>query len=303
MRTRLLITVSLLMALVIFSTAPIHAQAQPLKVVATFSILGDVVHAIAADKIDLTVLVGADGDTHSYEPVPQDSVALTDANLIFENGLGFESWLDDLFTAAGGQAQRVVVSQGINPGKISVGDETGETDPHIWQNPYNYVRVAELVRDTLSAADPTNAVTYQLNANAYITQLLDADTYVLQQVQKLPADQRKLVTNHDAFGYFASRYGLEIVGTALGSVSTEGANGSAANIAKLVEDIRTTGARAIFAENIENADVVTQIAQEAGVKVGAPLCSDALTPVDGPCPTYLQMIHYNIDSIVSALTS
>jgi zinc/manganese transport system substrate-binding protein len=301
MRIRLLTALSLFIVL-IMNTAPTSAQAPHLKVVATFSILGDAVHSIAGDNIDLTVLVGPDGDTHSYEPVPQDSVALTNANLIFENGLGFETWLDDLYTAAGGQAQRVVVSQGINPGKITVGDETGETDPHIWQNPYNYVRVAELVRDTLSAADATNAVSYQLNANAYISQLLEADTYILQQVQKLPADQRKLVTNHDAFGYFASRYGLEIVGTALGSVSTEGANGSAANLAKLVGDIRATGTHAIFAENIENADVVNQVAQEAGVKIGAPLCSDALTPADGPCPTYLQMIHYNIDSIVAGLT-
>jgi len=301
MRIRLLTALSLFMAL-IFSTAPANAQSPHLKVVATFSILGDVVHTIAGDNIDLTVLVGRDGDTHSYEPVPQDSVALTNANLIFENGLGFETWLDSLYTAANAQAQRVVVSQGINPGKISVGDETGETDPHIWQNPYNYVHVAEIVRDTLSSADPTNAITYQLNANTYISQLLDADTYVLQQVQKLPADQRKLVTNHDAFGYFASRYGLQIVGTALGSVSTEGEGGSAANVAKLVEDVRSTGTRAIFPENIENADVVNQVAQEAGVKIGAPLCSDAITPADGPCPTYLQMIHYNIDSIVAALT-
>lgn len=300
MRIRLLTALPLFIAL-IFSTASANAQPQRLKVVATFSILGDVVQTIATDNIDLTVLVGVDGDAHSYEPVPQDSVALTNANLIFENGMGFEMWLDDLYTAAGGQAQRVVVSQGITPGTISVGDETGETDPHIWQNPYNYVRVAELVRDTLSAADPTNAVIYQLNANSYITQLLEADTYILQQVQRLPADQRKLVTNHDAFGYFASRYGLEIVGTALGSVSTEGASGSAANLAKLVEDIRTTGARAIFPENSENADVVNQVAQETGVKIGAPLCSDALTPADGPCPTYLQMIHYNIDSVMAAL--
>src|SRR5690242_6989026 len=130
MRVRLLALLSLFAALTINITA-INAQDQRLQVVATFSILGDVVHAIGGDKIDLTVLVGADGDTHSYEPVPQDSVALTHANLIFENRLGFETWLDDLYTAANGQAQRVVVSQGINPGKISVGDEIGETDPHI----------------------------------------------------------------------------------------------------------------------------------------------------------------------------
>jgi zinc/manganese transport system substrate-binding protein len=284
------------------SLTPIAAQTARLKVVATFSILGDLVHSIAGDNIDLTVLVGPDGDTHSYEPVPQDSVALSQANLVFENGLNFESWLNDLYTAANGQGQRVVVSDGINPDKITVGDEAGETDPHIWQNPYNYMRVAETVRDALSTADPTNATAYQLNANAYITGLLDADTYIIQQVQKLPADQRKLVTNHDAFGYFATRYGLTLVGTALGTVSTEGVSSSAANVAKLVEDIRATGAKAIFPENIENADLVTQVANEAGVIVGAPLCSDALTPADGPCPTYVQMIRYNIDSIVAALS-
>jgi zinc/manganese transport system substrate-binding protein len=300
MRTRLLALITLLVTLT-FTITPIAAQPQRLKVVATFSILGDVIHAIAGDNIDLTLLVGPNSDTHSYEPVPQDSVALTQANLIFENGLGFESWLDDLFAASNSQAQRIVTSAGITAGTITVGDETGETDPHIWQNPYNYVRVAELVRDTLVSADAANATTYQLNANAYITQLLDADTYVIQQVQKLPADQRKVVTNHDAFGYFTARYGLELVGTALGTVSTEGASPSAASIAQLVESIRSTGARAIFPENIENADLVNQVANEAGVKVGAPLCSDALTPADGPCPTYIQMIRYNIDSITAAL--
>ncbi len=301
MRTRLLAILTLLIALT-FTVAPLTAQAQRLKVVATFSILGDLVHAIAGDAVDLTVLVGPNGDPHSYEPVPHDSVALTQANLIFENGLGFELWLDNLYVAADSGAQRIVTSTGITPGTIGVGSETGGTDPHIWQNPYNYVRVAELVRDTLVSADAANATTYQLNANAYITQLLDADTYVIQQVQKLPADQRKIVTNHDAFGYFTARYGLELVGTALGTVSTEGASPSAANIAQLVESIRSTGARAIFPENIENADLVNQVANEAGVKVGAPLCSDALTPADGPCPTYIQMIRYNIDSITAALT-
>jgi zinc/manganese transport system substrate-binding protein len=278
-----------------------HAQSERLQVVATYSILGDVIQQVAGDHIDLTVLVGPDGDTHTYEPVPQDSVALRKANIVYENGLGFETWLDDLYAASGSKATRVVVSQGITPGTITVGEDAGETDPHIWQNIYNFVRVTEIVRDTLSSADPANAVAYQLNANAYITQLLEVDSYLLQQVQTIPADQRKLVTNHDAFGYFASRYGFEIVGTALGSVSTEGADPSAGEIADLVEAIKATGTRAIFPENVENADLVKRIAQEAGVVVGPSLCSDALTPPDGPCPTYLQMMRYNIDSIVGVL--
>jgi zinc/manganese transport system substrate-binding protein len=300
MRTRLLVMYSVL-GLVLLSTSSVNAKNERLKVVATNSILGDVVEQVAGDNIDLAVLVGPDGDTHTYEPVPQDSVTLSKANILFENGLGFETWLDDLYKASGSKAARVVVSQGITAGTITVGEEAGETDPHIWQNMYNFVRVTEIVRDTLSSADPANAVTYQLNANAYITQLLDVDSYILQQVQTIPADQRKLVTNHDAFGYFASRYGFEIVGTALGSVSTEGTDPSAGEIADLVKSIKATGTRAIFPENVENADLVKQIAKEAGVVVGPPLCSDALTPSDGPCPTYLQMMRYNIDSIVGAL--
>jgi zinc/manganese transport system substrate-binding protein len=301
MRIRLLIVLSVF-SLLILGVSATSAQNERQKVVATYSILGDVVKNVAGDNIDLTILVGPNGDTHTYEPVPQDSVTLSEANIIFENGLGFESWLDNLYTTSGSQAQRVVISDGTTPGKITVGEEAGETDPHIWQNPYNFVRATEIIRDTLSAADPANAFTYQLNANSYITQLLEADTYALQQVQKLPAEQRKLVTDHDAFGYFATRYGFEVVGTALGSVSTEGAEPSAADTAALIDSIRQTGTHAIFPENIENADLINQIAQEAGVVVGAPLCSDALSPADGPCPTYLQMIRYNIDSIVGALT-
>jgi zinc/manganese transport system substrate-binding protein len=281
---------------------PTAAQENWLNVVATYSILADVVQNVAGNNIELIVLVGANGDTHSYEPIPEDSVSLSEADIIFENGLGFESWLDDLYSASGSSATRVVISDGITPGTIPIGDEAGETDPHIWQDIYNFVHVTEIVRNTLSSADPANAVTYQINANHYLQQLLDVDTYILQQVQTLPADQHKIVTDHDAFGYFASRYGLEIVGSALGSVSTEGAEPSAADTAALVDAIRETGTRAIFPENIENADLVNQIAQEAGVIVGPALCSDALTPADGPCPTYVDMMRYNVDSIVGALS-
>lgn len=281
----------------------VHGQTEDqLQVVATYSILGDVVQNIGGDHIALTTLVGPDGDTHTYEPVPQDSVTLSEADLVFENGLGFESWLDDLYTASGSTAKRVVISEGIIPGTISVGDEAGETDPHLWQNMYNFVHASEIVRDALSAADPANAASYQMNANAYIAQLLDTDTYILQQVQTIPAEQRKLVTDHDAFGYFASRYGFTIVGTALGSVTTEGAEPSAADIAALVGAIQATGTRAIFPENIENPDLVNQVAQEANVVVGPALCSDALSPADGPCPTYVAMMRYNIDSMVGALS-
>jgi zinc/manganese transport system substrate-binding protein len=291
-----------LAALCLLNVGLSSAQGAPLNVIATFSILGDLVQNVGGDAIQLSVLVGPDGDTHTYEPIPADSVALGDADVIFENGLGFESWLDDLYAASGSQAQRVVVSAGLTAGVITVGDEAGETDPHIWQNIYNSIHVVEVVRDTLSAADPANAVAYQLNANRYLALLADTDTYLLEQVQTLPADQRKLVTDHDAFGYFASRYGFEIVGAALG-VSSEVADPSASDIATLIDAITAAGTRAVFAENILNPDVMALVAEQAGVVVGPPLCSDALTAADGPCPTYVDMMRYNVSSIVGALSS
>ncbi len=301
MLRRLFITLSAV-CLMVLSLSVTQAQNTPLKVVATFSILGDIVKNVGGDKVDLSVLVGPDGDTHTYEPVPGDSVKLAEANLIFENGFGFESWLDKLYEASASKATRVVVTQNIEPGKIAVGDETGETDPHAWQNVYYGIHMTKIVRDALSAADPANAVTYQLNANQYITQLLDLDTYILQKVQSLPVEQRKLVTNHDAFGYFAARYGFTVVGTALGSISTEAADPSAADIAKLVEDIKSTGTKAIFPENIENPKLIQQIADQAGVKVGPSLYSDALGQPGTDGETYLKMMRYNIDAMVGALS-
>ena len=293
---------ALTVSLFIFAVSTTSAQTAPLKVVATFSILGDITNNIGGDKIDLTVLVGPDADPHTFEPVPSDSATLNATALIFENGLGFEAWLDDLYAASGSTATRVVVTQGIEPGQIAVGEETGETDPHAWQNVYYSIHMAEVVRDALSQADPANAVAYQLNANHYVTQLLDLDTYIVEKVQTLPTEQRKLVTDHDAFGYFAARYGFTVVGTALGSVSTEAADPSAADIAQLVADIQATGTKAIFAENIENPQLMQQIADQTGVKVGPPLYSDALGQPGTDGETYLKMMRYNVDAIVGALS-
>lgn len=293
---------AIVLLLVLFSAETLTAQIAPLKVVATFSILGDLVHNVGGDQIDLAVLVAPDGDTHTYEPVPSDSVTLASAALIFEDGLGFETWLNDLYTASGSKAVRVVVTQGITPGTITVGDEAGETDPHVWQDVYNSIRMVEIIRDTLSQTDPANAVTYQMNANNYLVQLAQLDTEVLQKIATLPPDQRKLATDHDAFGYFANRYGFHIIGTALGSLSTETGDPSAAHIAQLIQDIKAAGAPAIFAENNTNPQIMQQIAQQAGVVVGPPLCSDALSPADGVCPTYVDFIRYNVTSIVGALS-
>ena len=272
-----------------------------LNVVATLSILGDLVHTVAGEDIQLHTLVGPDGDTHTYEPIPADGVALAQADLIFENGLGFETWLDKLYTASSSKARRVVVTTGVSAGKIAIGADAGRTDPHAWQDVTYATGMVNIIRDTLAAQDPAHAPAYQANAAAYLQQLKDLDSYIQQQAANLPAGRRKLVTNHDALGYFAKRYGFQVIGDVLGSVSTEASEPSAAEIARLIDEIKSAQVPAIFTENIENAAVINQVAQEAGVKVAPALYTDALGKPGTPGDSYLKMMRYNIDTIVAAL--
>jgi zinc/manganese transport system substrate-binding protein len=330
------------------TTATAETSTGKLKVVATYSILGDLVANVGGEQIELRTLVPAGGDAHTFEPSPTDSAALVDAALIFENGLEFEGWLPELYDAAQTEARRVVVTEGIEPLPVAEGhveedadhaeedadhgdegataegaehaeegdhsDETatseeaeheehGEYDPHMWHDVNNAIMMVERIRDSLAEADAANAATYQRNAEAYIGELKALDAYVVEQTAKVPADQRKLVTTHDTFQYFAHRYDFEIVGTALGSVSTEVADPSARNIADLVDEIKATGTRAIFAENIEGGGIMERIANEAGVELGASLYTDALGEPGSDGDTYVKMIRYNIDAIVAALSA
>ena len=277
-----------------------------LPVVATFSVLADLVSNVGGDAIALTTLVPAGADAHTFEPSPRDSVALVESALIFENGLAFEGWLDDMYAASGSQAERVVVSEGLD--LIAVGadehageDEQGhgELDPHVWHDAGNAVRMVERIRDALVAADAANADTYRANADRYLAQLRELDAELVAQVDALPPERRKLVTSHDTFGYYARRYGFDIVDTALG-ISTEQNEPSAAELAQLVEEIKAAGVPAIFAENVSNARVMEQVAREAGVKLAPPLYTDALSE-SGEAATYLAMMRYNTTTIVTAL--
>jgi ABC-type Zn uptake system ZnuABC Zn-binding protein ZnuA len=275
--------------------------------VATYSILGDIVHNVGGDDIHLQVLVGPNGDAHAFEPSPAESVRVAHAALIFENGLEFETWLDDLYEASDSQATRVVVTESLEPRPLTEDGHTegdhdhGEFDPHVWHSVANVIQMTKVVREALIQADPTHAAAYQANAEAYITQLQDLDTWIFAEVKKLPNDQRQLVTSHDTFGYFAERYGFEIVGTALGAASTEGADPSAAEVVALVEDIRSTGVPAIFAENVHNAMLMQQIAAEAGVTLAPALYTDALGEPGSEGDTYLKLMRYNVTVIVTAL--
>lgn len=286
------------------------AQHVPLKVVATYSILGDIVQNVADEQVELATLVGADGDSHVYEPTPQDVVMLSEADIIFENGLGFEPWLDDLYEASRSSAKRVVVSDDIDPLEFAEprqgeqqGDEPehGEYDPHIWHDPNNAIVMVEHIRAALVAADPAGAANYEASADAYIRQLQELDGFIREQVAGIPEANRVMVTTHDTFGYFGAAYGF-VIDSAIESVSTEAADPSAGEIARLVTKIREAGVPAIFAENIANPDLIQRIADEAGVSVAPTLYSDALGEPGTPGETYLDMMRYNVTTIADALT-
>lgn len=277
------------------ATTPVGPNPAVLQVVATFSILGDLVQQVGGEHIHLKTLVGPGGDTHTFEPTPLDAATLADAQLVFENGLAFEGWIDKLFAASGSTATRVVVSTGVTPLHAD-----GELDPHIWHSVPNAIRMVERIRDALIIADTANADAYRANAAAYVPQLNALEAWVQAQVATLPANQRKLVTSHDTFGYYAQQYGFAIIGTVLG-VSTEASDPAAAEVVRLIEVIKTTGVKAIFAENVSNTALIERISSETGAKLGPPLYTDALGDPGSAGDSYITMIRYNTMAIVNAL--
>jgi ABC-type Zn uptake system ZnuABC Zn-binding protein ZnuA len=330
MLRRFALPMCLTVSLALAACAPAATPAPPaaeskLRVVATYSILGDLVRNVGGDKIHLRVLVGADSDPHSYEPTPADSVALAEAKVVFENGLEFETWLDGLFTASGSQATRVAVSDGIELIKLAAGQEEaeahaegtpaagkteehsdeeehghGEYDPHVWHSIANAQQMVRNIQAALVAADPANRATYEANAQAYLAELATLEAFVKEQVNTLPAERRKLVTSHDTFGYFARDYGFEIVATAL-PATAETAEPSAQEFAQLVEQIKASGVPAIFAENIINPGLMERLANESGVKLGPTLFTDALGQEGAEGATFVAMMRYNVEALVGAL--
>ncbi len=285
-----------------------------LRVVATFSVIGDLVRQVGGEHIALTMLVGPDSDAHTYEPSPADSAALADAQVIVENGAGFESWLDDMVSASGTKATRIVASDGVTLREAGehghVGEENhegedghdhGEFDPHVWHNVNNAMLMVRNIRDGLSAADPAHASTYQANADAYLKVLTELDAYVVAQTATIPVDRRRIVTNHDALGYFCDAYGYTLVGDVLGALSTEAAEPSAQELAQLADRVRAENVTVIFTENVVSSDVAATLARETGVKIGGALYTDALSAAGGPADTYEKMIRANIDTVVGAL--
>ena len=282
-----------LTALLLIAAAPAHG-AEPLKVVASFSILGDLVRHVGGDRIGVTTLVGPDGDAHVYVPTPADAKRVADARLVFVNGLGLEGWLPRLVQSAGNKA--VIVSattSGIAPLKLG-----SDADPHAWQSPLNAKIYVANIRDALVAADAVDAGVFKSNADAYLAKLDALDREVREAVAKIPETRRKVISTHRAFGYFAAAYGVEFIAP-LG-VSTE-SEASARDIAGIITQIRAAKIPAVFLENISDPRLIRQIAAETGARVGGTLYSDSLTGEKGDSPTYIDMVRHNIKALTNAL--
>ena len=292
------------------------AAGEPLEVVATFSVLGNLVEEVGGDAVALRTIIDAGSDAHTFEPAPDDAIALSEADIVFANGIGFEPWLDELAQGADEPLPIVVVTEGIalraadaeaeahegdEPTAEEPADERGAYDPHVWHDVRNAMAMTEAVRDALVAADPANAARYEANAAAYLAELVALDAWVVEQIATLPEERRKLVTSHDTFAYFADRYGFEIVGTALDAISTEGGGPSAREIAELVGQIEEAGVPAIFAENVQNPAVMEAVAAEAGVALAPTLYTDALGAPGSEADSYAAMVRHNVETIVSAL--
>lgn len=286
------------------------ASATELKVVASFSIIADFVKNVGGDRVEITTLVGPDGDAHVYEPRPADVAAVEQANLVLVNGLEFEGFLSRLVEASGTKASVVEVTKGIEPLKggeeehegkehAEAGhDDHGAFDPHAWQSIHNAQIYVKNIADALCEADKAGCATYTANAASYGAKLAALETEVKTAIEAIPADKRTIITSHDAFGYFEHEYGVKFI--APEGISTD-AEASAADVAKLVDQVKEDKASAIFLENITNPRLIEQIATETGIKVGGTLYSDALSGVDGPASTYIDMFHHNVATMKSAI--
>ena len=287
----------------LLAASPARAQ-QRLNVIASFSILGDFVKNVGGDGVEVATLVGPNGNAHVYAPSPGDAKKVADAKLVFVNGLGFEGWLERLVKASGTKAPIVIATKGIKPlertGDHDHDHDHGRADPHAWQSVANAKIYVANIRDALIVADPTGKDAYFANAAAYLAKLDALEREVREVIAKIPADRRRVITSHNAFGYFQNAYGVNFI--APQGVSTE-AEASAKDVAAIIAQIKKQKAAAVFLENVTDPRLVEQIARETGAKVGGTLYSDALTDDKGDATTYIDLIRHNLRQLASALVS
>jgi zinc/manganese transport system substrate-binding protein len=271
---------------------PVRAAGR-LEVVASFSIIGDFVKNVGGDRVDVTTLVGPNGDVHVYTSTPADAKKIADAKLVIINGLGLEGWLPRLIQASGSKAPIITATKGIAPLR-----QGSDADPHAWQSVANAKVYVANIREALAAADPADAEVFLANAGRYQAELDALEAEVRAAIEKVPPARRKVISTHNAFGYFAAAYGVEFI--APEGVSTE-TEPSARDVGAIVRQIKSAKIPAVFLENISDPRLVRQIAAETGAKVGGTLFSDALTDEKGVCPTYIAMVRHNIKALTSAL--
>jgi zinc/manganese transport system substrate-binding protein len=270
-----------------------------LRVVATFSILGDLVKNVGDDRVDVTNLVGPNGDVHVYSPTPADARTIGTAKVVFVNGLGLEGWMTRLVSASGTAAPIVIASEGVTLREMTErGAGHAAIDPHAWQSVANAKIYVANIRDALSRADPGGTAIYDANAKAYLVKLDALEGEVRQDIAKIPADRRKIITTHYAFGYFGDAYGMQFI--APEGVSTD-SEPSAKDIAKIIIQIRQEKITAVFLENITDPRLMNEIAKETGAAIGGTLFSDALSDPRGPAGTYIDMMRHNVGEFDEAL--
>jgi len=273
---------------------------EKVRVVATFSILADLANNVGGDRVQVVSLVGPNGDGHAYSPSPSDAKRLADAKLVLVNGLGFEGWIDRLVKASGTKAAVAMVSKGIKPRRMVDEHDHGNVDPHAWQSVANAKEYVANIRDALVGVDPAGKSAYEANASAYLAKLDTLEREIKEAIAAIPAARRKIITTHDAFGYFGAAYDMQFI--APQGVSTE-AEVSARDVAKLIRQIKAQKIPAVFMENVTDPRLMKRIAEESGARIGGKLYSDALSEPAGPAATYLDMMRSNLREFRTALTS
>ncbi len=291
------IALGLLVFLLAMQAAVMPVAAKVMHIVASFTIIADMIRQVGGDHVEVASLVRWNGDPHAYEPSPDDAKRLRAADLVFVNGMGLEGWMDRLISASGYQGKPVFTAKGIAALKM---EEDGKTviDPHAWNSAANGIIYVRNIIEALSAADPEHAQDFKTSGENYIKELQALDAYAHREIDPIPVTKRKVLTTHDAFGYFARAYGVMFLSPVGLSTETEA---SAATVAKLIKQIKSEHVRAYFFENSNDPRLVQQIAKATGAEPGGELYVEALSPPDGPANTYAQMFRYNVDQLVKAM--
>jgi len=284
-----------LVALALLAAADPASAQDRLNVVASFSILGDLARTVGGDRVNVTTLVGPNGDVHVYSPTPADAKTIADAKLVIVNGLGLEGWLPRLAQSSGNKAVIATATAGIAPLKRG-----SNADPHAWQSVANTKTYVVNIRAALSSADPTDSAVFQANTDAYLAKLDELDREVREAIAQIPQGRRKVISTHSSFGYFAAAYGIEFIAPLGVSTETEP---SASDIAAIITQIKTAKIPAVFLENISDPRLIQRIAAETGARVGGTLYSDGLTDEKGDAPTYIEMVRHNIKALTRALAN